>query len=231
MTPTTLRKAVPQSAHSASDCWSSCSSLSVPNPALKVVGGVDAASYRGEVLETPRRHHARVLDAHSSESHEVKARLHGDHVTLFQRLAVRAPHAGLLVHLQADAVAGAVVHLGDAVGSLVARGGGAVASVDQHLAHRVMDIVGRHARLYRFDRDVQRLQSRGVHPSHLFRYLADDYSPRQVAVVVAGAAGWKDVDDHRRARAYLALAAVVRHGVVGRSGDDHVGTRKAELRQ
>src|SRR5437899_10827503 len=141
MTPTTVRKGVPQAAHAASDCWSSCSSLSVPNPRLTVVVGIDAASNRGEVLETPRRHHARVLDTHASESHEVKARLHGDHVALFQRLAVRAPHAGLLVHLQADAVAGAVVHLGDAVGPFIARGRGAVASVDQYLAHGVMDLV------------------------------------------------------------------------------------------
>src|SRR5712691_9191364 len=158
MTPTTLRKRVPQSAHSASDCWSSCSSLSLPNPALTVVAGIDAASNRGEVLETPRRHHARVLDAHASESHEVKARFHGDHVALFERLAVRAPHAGLLVHLQTDAVAGAVVHLGDAVGPLVAGGGGAVASVDQHLAHGVMYLIGGDARLDRLDRNVQRLQ-------------------------------------------------------------------------
>src|SRR5258706_16434608 len=111
MTPTTLRKRVPQSAHSASDCWSSWSSLSVPNPRLTVVVGIDAASNRGEVLESPRRHHARVLDAHASESHEVKARLHRDYVALFQRLAVGAAHPGLVVHLQADAVAGPGVPL------------------------------------------------------------------------------------------------------------------------
>src|SRR5258706_14585304 len=154
MTPTTLRKRVPQSAHSASDCWSSCSSLSVPNPALTVVVGIDAASYRREVLETSRRHHARVLDAHASESHEVKARLHGDHVALFQRLAVRAPHAGLLVHLQANPVAGAVVHLGDTVGPFVARGRGARASVAHHPAPGVMNLLGRDPRPDRPDRNA-----------------------------------------------------------------------------
>src|SRR6266581_4851491 len=125
MTPTTLRMAEPQSAHSASVCWSSCSSLSVATPRLKVVVRVDAASNRGEVLEAPRRNHARVLDSHAAEAHR----------------------------------------------------------------------------------------------------------PRQVAVVVAGAARWKDVDDHRRAGADLAFATVVRHGVVGRPGDDHVGARKPELCQ
>src|SRR5579859_1810721 len=114
MTPTTLRKAEPQSAHAASVCWSSCSSLSLATPGLKVVLGIETASYRREVFEAPRRDHARVLDTHAAEAHQVKARLHGDHVALLQRLAVGAPHAWLLVHLQADAVAGAVVHLGDA---------------------------------------------------------------------------------------------------------------------
>src|SRR6266704_4574496 len=158
MTPTTLRMAEPQSAHSASVCWSSCSSLSVATPRLKVVVRVDAASNRGEVLEAPRRNHARVLDSHAAEAHQVKARLHRDHVALYQRLAIGAPHARLLVHLEADAMACAVVHLGDAVVPLVAVGGGAIASVDEHLAHRVMDLVGRHARLDRLDPYVQRLQ-------------------------------------------------------------------------
>src|SRR5207249_7435185 len=168
MTPTTLRKAEPQSAHSASVCWSSCWSLSLATPRLKVVVRIDAASYRREVLEAARRDHARVLDSHAAEAHQVKAGLHRDHVALFQRLAIGAPHARLLVHLKTDAVAGAVVHLGDAVGPLVAIGGGAITSVDEHLAHRVMDVVGRHARLDRLDPHVQRLQRSRVHPTHLF---------------------------------------------------------------
>ena len=128
-------------------------------------------------------------------------------------------------------MAGAVVHLGDAVGALIAGGRAAVASVDQHLAHRVVYLIGRHARLDRLERHVQRLQRRRVHPAHLFRNLTNDHCPGQVSVVVAAAARWKDVDDHRRAGADLALAAVVRHGVVRRPGDDHVGARKSELRQ
>src|SRR5438874_4828537 len=142
MTPITLRNVEPQSAHSASVCWSSCWSLSIATPRLKVVVGVDAASYRREVFEAPRRDHARVLDAHAAEAHQVEARLHRDYVALFQRLAIGAAHARLLMHLQADAVAGAVVHFGDAVRALVAGARGAVASVDQHLAHRVVDLIG-----------------------------------------------------------------------------------------
>ena len=135
------------------------------------------------------------------------------------------------MHLQADAVSSAVVHLGDAVGSLEAAGGAAVAAVDEHLAHSVVDLVGRHPRLDRLDRRVQRLQRRRMHPAHLFRNLADDHGSRQIAVVVAAATRRKDVDDHRRACADLALATVVRHGIVGRPRDDHVGARKSELRQ
>src|SRR5437868_3743423 len=154
MTPITLRKAEPQSAHSASVCWSSCSILSVATPNLKVVVGIEAASYRREVFEAPRRDHARVLHAHSAEAHQVQARLNGDDIALFQRLTVGAPHAGLLMHLQANAVSSAVVQLGDAVGPLEAIGGAAVAAVDEHLAHRVVDLAGRHPRLDRLDRRV-----------------------------------------------------------------------------
>src|SRR6266480_1195102 len=133
MTPITLRNAEPQSAHSASVCWSSCWSLSIATPRLKVVVGVDAAGYRREVFEAARRDHSRVLDTHAAEAHQIQARLHRDHVALFRRLAIGAAHARLLVHLEADAVAGAVVHLGDAVGALIAGGRAAVASVDKHL--------------------------------------------------------------------------------------------------
>src|ERR1051326_5939304 len=70
---------------------------------------------------------------------------------------------------------------------------------------------------YRLDRRIQRLQRRRVHPPHVLGHLARDDRAREVAVVVGAPAEGKDVDDHGRAGAELALAAEVRHGVVRRA--------------
>src|ERR1700740_1292065 len=114
MTPSTLRNGEPQSAHSASVCWSSCSSLSVPNPRLKVIPGIETSGQGSEVFEARGGDHAEVLHAHAAEAHQVQAGLHCDDVALLERLAVGAHHPGRFVHVQADAMAGAVVHPGDA---------------------------------------------------------------------------------------------------------------------
>ena len=133
------------------------------------------------------------------------------------------------MHIKADAVAGAVVHLRSAIWSLIAGARGAVAAVDQDLAHGVMHVSSGDASADRFDTCIQRLQHCGVHARDLLGNLAHHHGASEVAVMVARPAHREDIDDHRRAGTDLAFAAVVRHGVLRGPGDDHVRARVAHL--
>src|SRR5213080_1421224 len=87
---------------------------------IQVILRVEAAGDGGEVVEPAGGDHSGVFAPHATESHQVEPRLDGDHVTCVERLGVRPSYSGLLVHIEADAVAGAVVHLRSAIRSLIA---------------------------------------------------------------------------------------------------------------
>src|SRR5438874_6738571 len=106
----------------------------------EIVLRVEAASDGGEIVEPVGGDHPGVFDPHATKSHQIEPRLDGDHVTCVERLGVGPSYSGLLVHIEADAVAGAVVHLRSAIWSLIAGARGAVAAVDQDLAHGVMHV-------------------------------------------------------------------------------------------
>ena len=59
--------------------------------------------------------------------------------------------------------------------------------------------------------------------------LAHDDGSGEVAVIVAAAPRWKDVDDHRRSRSNRPLAAKMRHRTFRRTGDDHVRAAEPHL--
>src|SRR5207237_5962742 len=107
---------------------------------LQVVLRVQAAADGGEVVEPVGGDHPGVFDPHATKSHQIEPRLDGDHVPCGEGFDVRPSDAGLLVHVQADPVAGAVVHLRSAIRPFVAGARGAVAAVDKDLANRVVHI-------------------------------------------------------------------------------------------
>src|SRR5207253_8939784 len=161
------------------------------------------------------RHHAGVLDPNPAQPDQVQTWLHGDHVALREKVVGRVPKGRLFVHFQPDAVAGAVVHLRDAVGTFVTRRLGTEAAVDQDLAYVEVRLFTGHARGDRFDAGVHGLQHGGVHPPDLFADLAHHHRARDVAAVVGATAGRKDVDDHRRVGLDRAFAAVVGQRALG----------------
>src|SRR6266404_4646285 len=101
---------------------------------LQIVLGVEAARDGREVLESMSRDHPGVFDADSPEPKLVEPRLDRDDVAFSERVIRRLPKRGLFMHIKPNAVAGAVVHLGHAVGPLVAFRRGPKAAVDEDLA-------------------------------------------------------------------------------------------------
>jgi hypothetical protein len=95
----------------------------------------------------------------------------------------------------------------------------------------VVNLAARRPGLDRLYACIERLQNGRVHAPDLVWYLADDDAPCEVAVIVAGPAGGKDVDDDRRARPDRALTTEVRHRAFRRAGDDHVRAHEAPLTQ
>ena len=124
-------------------------------------------------------------------------------------------------------MAGAVVHLRHPVGTFESLRAGAVAAVDEDLAHHMVHFLRRHPGGNRLDAGIERLQRGGVHVPHLLADLADDDGARKVAAEMRASAGRKYIDDHRCVCLDRSAAAVVRNRGVGRAGDDHVGAREA----
>src|SRR5216684_1793220 len=229
MTPITLSNAAPQWVQVPAESWSSCSSRRAPMS--EVVLRVEAARDGREVVESVRGHHPGVLDADPAEAKLVEPGLHGDDIAFSQRLVAGLAKRRLFVHIETNAVAGAVVHLGHAIRTLVANRRSPIAAVDQDLAYGEVNVFARHTRPDRLHPRVERLQRGGMHALKFIGYLADDHRAREVPVVVAAAPHWKDVDDHRRTRPDWALAAEMRQRALGRAGDDHFGAREAHLAQ
>src|SRR5713226_6598687 len=229
MMPITLSNAAAQSAQLPDVSWSSCSSRRTPMS--EVILGVEAARDGREVVESVRGHHPGVLDADSAEAKLVKPRLHSDDIAFSQRFVAGLAKRRLFVHIETNAVAGAVVHLGHALRTLVAHRRGPIAAVDQDLAYGEVNVFARHTRPDRLHPRVERLQRSGMHALKFIGYLADDHRACEVPVVVAGTPHWKDVDDHRRASPNWALAAEMRKRGFRRAGDNHFGAGEAHLAQ
>src|SRR5216683_2962774 len=172
----------------------------------EVVLRVEAARDGREVVESVRGHHPGVLDADPAEAKLVEPGLHGDDIAFSQRLVAGLAKRRLLVHIETNAVAGAVVHLGHAIRTLVANRRSPIAAVDQDLAYGEVNVFARHTRPDRLHPRVERLQRGGMHALKFIGYLADDHRAREVPVVVAAAPHWKDVDDHRRTCPICAVA-------------------------
>src|SRR5260370_27602610 len=113
---------------------------------LEVVLRVEAATDGREVLESVGGDHPGVFDADSPEPKLVKAWLDRDDIAFSQRVFRRLPERGLFMHVKPNAVASAVVHLGHAIGALVAFRRGAKAAVDEDLAPRQINVLPRHTR-------------------------------------------------------------------------------------
>src|SRR5216684_9347092 len=141
---------------------------------LQVIAGIQASRKGGEVLETVLRDHARVLDAHSTEPLEIEARLDRHDVAPLKNVLVWPAEPRLLVHVQPDAVAGRVVHLGAAVRTFVTLGRRPVASIHQDLADAVVNFAAGRTGLDRLDAGVERLQDRGMHAADLIWNLSHD---------------------------------------------------------
>src|SRR6266851_5714386 len=180
---------------------------------LQVVLGVEAARDGREVLESVVSDHPGVFDADAPEPELVEPGLHRDDIAFTQRVFRRLPERGLFMSIKPNAVAGAVVHLGHAIGALVAFRRGAKSTVDEDLAYREVNILRRHTRADRLLAGFERLHGGCVHAPKLVGHLAHDHRPGEIAVIVTGPPDWEDVDDHRGAGANRSLAPEMRQGI------------------
>src|SRR5258706_3785629 len=162
---------------------------------LQVIARIKRACKGGEVLEPALDDHARVLDADSTEAKEIKAGLDRHDVAFLQSVLARPAQRRLLVHVEPDAVAGGVVHPGASLGALESPGRRPVAPVHKDLADAVVNFAARGPGSNRLDPRIERLEDRGVHAPDLVRDIAHDERSGEIAVIVSGPAGGKDVDD------------------------------------